>query len=265
MSYVKPDEALRKIIDGGVKKAKLPVINLLIAGMLSGAFLGVATTLALSASIQTGVGIVGALIFPIGFVLISLLGLELLTGNLAFLPLVLKDKRISILDLFYNWSFVLVGNLLGSILYAFLYYITITKMGNIDISDIVIAKKIILISEAKTLGNAMYGFDGTISVFTSAILCNWMVSLGAFMAFISTTTSGKILAMWLPIMTFFALGFEHAIVNMFVIPAGMMFGANVSMSDWWIYNQIPVLLGNLVGGMIFTGFALYIILKKRGE
>ena len=265
MSYVKPDVALSMIIDAGAKKAKLPIKTLLIAGMLSGAFLGVATTLALSASIQTGVGIVGALIFPVGFVLISLLGLELLTGNLAFLPLVLKDKKISILDLFYNWSFVLLGNLLGSIVYAFLYYITITKMGNIDISDIAIAKKIILISEAKTLGNAIYGFDGTISVFTSAILCNWMVSLGAFMAFISTTTSGKILAMWLPIMTFFALGFEHAIVNMFVIPAGMMFGANVSMSDWWIYNQIPVLLGNLVGGMIFTGFILYIILKKRAE
>ena len=265
MSYVKPDIALNNIIEVGIKKAKLPIKNLLIGGMLSGAFLGIATTLALMAITQTGVGIVGAIIFPIGFVLISLLGLELLTGNLAFLPLALKEKKISILDLSYNWSFVLVGNLVGSVIYAFLYYITITKMGNIDISDIAIAKKIVLISEAKTLGNAIYGFDGIVSVFTSAILCNWMVSLGAFMAFVSTSTSGKIIAMWLPIMTFFALGFEHAIVNMFVIPAGMMFGANVSISDWWIYNQIPVLLGNLIGGMIFTGFALYILLKKRGE
>ena len=67
--------------------------------------------------------------------------------------------------------------------------------------------------------------------------------------------------MWLPIMTFFALGFEHAIVNMFVIPAGIMLGADVSIANWWFYNEIPVLIGNVVGGMIFTGFALYFTAK----
>ena len=71
--------------------------------------------------------------------------------------------------------------------------------------------------------------------------------------------------MWLPIMTFFALGFEHAIVNMFVIPAGIMLGANVSIADWWIMNQIPVLLGNIFGGMIFTGFALYLTARKKSD
>ena len=85
------------------------------------------------------------------------------------------------------------------------------------------------------------------------------------MAFTSTTTIGKIAAMWLPIMTFFALGFEHAIVNMFVIPAGIMLGANVSIADWWMMNQIPVLLGNIFGGMIFTGFALYLTARKKPD
>jgi formate/nitrite transporter FocA (FNT family) len=63
--------------------------------------------------------------------------------------------------------------------------------------------------------------------------------------------------MWLPILTFFAHGYEHSIVNMFVIPAGMMLGAPVSVSQWWIWNQIPVTLGNIVSGAFFTGLALY--------
>jgi formate/nitrite transporter FocA (FNT family) len=69
--------------------------------------------------------------------------------------------------------------------------------------------------------------------------------------------------MWLPIMTFFALGYEHAIVNMFVIPAGITLGANVTVADWWLWNEIPVILGNIVGGMLFTGMALYVTARKK--
>ena len=64
-------------------------------------------------------------------------------------------------------------------------------------------------------------------------------------------------------MTFFALGYEHAIVNMFVIPAGIMLGANVTVADWWLWNEIPVILGNIVGGMLFTGMALYVTARKK--
>jgi len=262
MSYVKPEVIVENMLQAGTNKASLSVKDLLIRGTLSGAFLGYATTLAITGITQTGLGIVGAIVFPVGFVMIILLGLELATGNFALLPIAVKDKRISISQLAYNWTWVLFGNLLGSVLYAFLYTIVVTKMGHIDPETIVAAKKIIAIAEGKTLGYAKYGFDGTISAFTSAVLCNWMVTLGAVMAFTSTTTIGKIAAMWLPIMTFFALGFEHAIVNMFVIPAGIMLGANVTITDWWMLNEIPVLLGNVAGGMIFTGFALYFTAKK---
>ena len=62
----------------------------------------------------------------------------------------------------------------------------------------------------------------------------------------------------MPILVFFAQGFEHSVVNMFIIPAGMMMGAKVSFADWWIWNQIPVTLGNIVGGLVFTGLALYV-------
>lgn len=265
MAYVKPEDVVENMLQAGAKKAGLTIKDMLIRGALSGAFLGYATTLAVAGTTQTGLGIVGALIFPVGFVMIILLGLELATGNFALIPIAVKDGRVSSGQLAYNWIWVLIGNLIGSILYAALYYVVITKMGNIDPTTVAAAKKIVAIAEHKTIDYAKLGLDGTISAFTSAILCNWMVTLGAVMALTSTTTIGKIAAMWLPIMTFFALGYEHAIVNMFVIPAGIMLGANVSISDWWIWNEIPVLLGNIVGGMIFTGFALYLTARKRSK
>ena len=265
MSYVKPEEVVENMLSAAMAKAGLSIKDLLIRGALSGAFLGYATTLAITAITQTGLGIVGALIFPVGFVMIILLGLELATGNFALLPIAFKDNRISFAQLAYNWTWVLFGNLVGSIFYAILYYIVITKMGHIDPETILAVKKIIAIAEGKTLGYAKYGLDGTLAAFTSAILCNWMVTLGAVMAFTSSTTIGKIAAMWLPIMTFFALGFEHAIVNMFVIPAGIMFGADVTVFEWLMLNEIPVILGNIAGGMIFTGFALYFTAKKSAE
>jgi formate/nitrite transporter FocA (FNT family) len=115
---------------------------------------------------------------------------------------------------------------------------------------------------SKTLAYAKLGFDGIASAFVKAILCNWMVTLGVVMSFTSQSTIGKIAAMWLPILTFFAQGFEHSVVNMFVIPAGMIVGAPVSFSDWWLWNQIPVTLGNIFGGFVFTGLALYLTHKR---
>lgn len=257
MAYVKPEDIVESMLQAGAKKANLPIKQLLIRGFLSGAFLGYATTLAILAATQTGWGITGALVFPVGFVMIILLGLELATGNFALIPIAVKDRRTSIHRLAVNWSWVLIGNLLGSVTYAYLYCIVATKMGAIDPATIPALQRTITIAETKTLEYAKLGLDGTITAFVSAMLCNWMVTLGAVMAFTSTTTIGKIMAMWLPIMTFYGLGYEHAIVNMFVIPASMWLGAPISFADWWLWNGIPVIAGNLTGGMIFTGFMLY--------
>src|SRR5262249_62268235 len=118
--------------------------------------------------------------------------------------------------------------------------------------------QLVSISEAKTFGYAKLGAHGMAIAVTKGVLCNWMVTLGVVMAMTSQSTSGKIAAMWLPILTFFAQGFEHSVVNMFAIPAGMLLGAHVSLADWWIWNQIPVTLGNVLGGAIFTGLALHV-------
>jgi len=117
-------------------------------------------------------------------------------------------------------------------------------------------------SEAKTVGYARLGYEGLLLAFVKAVLCNCMVTMGVVMSLTSQSTAGKIVAMWLPILTFFAQGFEHSVVNMFVIPAGMILGAEVTFTDWWLWNQIPVTLGNIIGGVIFTGLALHLTYRK---
>ena len=255
MPYVKPDTIIEQMIQAGTNKGKLGAKDLLIRGMLSGALLGFATTLAMTGAAQTGVGLVGALIFPVGFVMIVLLGLELVTGNFALVPLGVLEKKIPMSNIWFNWSWVFIGNLIGSLLYAVLFAKTLAPTAPL-------IKSLITVSEAKTLGYAKLGYDGLMMAFIKAMLCNWMVTMGVVMSLTSQSTMGKIAAMWLPILTFFAQGFEHSVVNMFVIPAGMIVGANVSFGDWWLWNQIPVTLGNIFGGFVFTGFALYATHKK---
>jgi len=255
MPYVKPDVIMDQMIQTGTNKGKLGAKDLLIRGILSGALLGFATTLALTGAAQTGVGLVGALIFPVGFVMIVLLGLELVTGNFALVPLGVLEKKITMSNLWFNWSWVFLGNLIGSLLYAVLFAKTLAPTAPL-------IKTLIAVSEAKTFGYAKLGYDGLWPAFVKAILCNWMVTMGVVMALTSQSTMGKIAAMWLPILTFFAQGFEHSVVNMFVIPAGMIVGANVSFGDWWLWNQIPVTMGNIFGGFVFTGFALYLTHRR---
>jgi len=251
------------MIQAGSSKTKLSVKDILIRGFLSGAFLGYATSLAVTATIQTGLGIVGALIFPVGFVMILLLGLELVTGSFALVPLAVFEKKSNVPKMVFNWSLVFIGNLLGSLFYAWMFFLVVTKMGHT--TDAPIIQKIINITEMKTIGYSHWSSVGMLTPFISGVLCNWIVTLGVVLFFTSTSTTGKIVAMWLPILIFFAQGYEHSVVNMFVIPAGMMLGAHVTFVDWWLWNQIPVTLGNIVGGMIFTGIFLYLTYNKRKE
>ncbi|HVT72775.1 MAG TPA: formate/nitrite transporter family protein [Lacunisphaera sp.] len=255
MDYIKPADLVRTMVSAGDTKAGLPVKDLLLRGFLSGALLGFATSLALTATAQTNTPLVGALVFPAGFVMIVLLGLELVTGSFAVTTLAGVAGRKTWAQVIANLGWVFLANLLGSVGYGVLLYATLTNAGSAAPSGI--AAAIVKITEAKTVAYASHGFAGMVTVFTKAVLCNWMVCLGVVMALTSQSTVGKIIAMWLPIVTFFAQGFEHSVVNMFMIPTGMMLGANVSVSDWWLWNQIPVTLGNLAGGFLFTGLFLY--------
>jgi len=259
MDYAKPADVVASMIDASFKKLALSPRDLLVRGALSGALLGAATALAFTGALTTGQPLVGALIFPVSLVMIVLLGLELVTGSFGLLPLARLEGKASWNAIIANWSWVFLGNLLGSIAFGALLAISLTNMGKIE--PVGVAARIISIAEAKTVANEAIGAAGMVSVFVKAILCNWLVCLGVVMAMTSTSTVGKIAATWLPIFTFFALGFEHTVVNMFIIPTGMLLGAKVSVYEWWVWNQIPVTLGNLVGGFVFTGLALYSTFK----
>lgn len=257
MDYVKPTEIANQMLTVGTAKANLPAKQLLIRGMLAGAYLGVATSMSVTAAVQTGQWIVGAMIFPFGLCLVVLLGTEMITGSFALLPVVAFEGKdgAGVGRVLQNWGWVFLGNLLGSALYAALLAIALTMDWSGEISPI--GKKLIAMAEQKTTGYAVFQTAGMITVFTKAILCNWLVSLAVVITFATTSLIGKMVALWGPVVLFFSQGFEHTVVNMFVIPAGMMMGANVSVWDWWVWNQIPVTLGNLVGGMVFTGLAIY--------
>jgi len=263
VDYVVPAEVARKMVIAGSGKAQLRPSEVLVRGILSGALLGVSTSLALTATLQTQKPIVGALIFPVGFVMIVVLGLELVTGNFALVPLARIQGTATTAEVLGNLVWAFAGNLLGSVGYAVLLSLVLTGFGHQSATGI--APLIVSAAEAKTLGYAGLGATGLATSFVKAILCNWLVCFGVIMGMTSSSTLSKIAAAWLPIFMFFAQGFEHSVVNMFLIPAGMMLGAKVSLAQWWLWNQIPVTLGNVVGGFLLTGLPLYYTYYRQAE
>jgi formate transporter len=255
MDYVKPAEVAKSMVEAGRVKLALAVPNLLVRGILAGAILGVATSLAFNGAFTTGQPLAGAVIFPVGLIIIVLLGLELVTGSFALVPLPALRGEARASAVIVNASWVFLGNLIGSVAYGVLIAIALTDMGAIEPAGV--AARLVAAAEAKTIGYASYGFAGLVTVFVKAMLCNWMVCLAVVLAMSTTSTLGKIATAWMPVFIFFAQGFEHSVVNMFIIPTGMMMGAKVTVADWWLWNQIPVTIGNLVGGFCFTGFAIY--------
>ena len=253
--YVSPKELLQEAVQLAKRKSDLSVRDMLIRGILAGAFLGYATSLAIIVSSQGLPPIVGAILFPVGFVMLALLGLELVTGNFALLPAGVMAGTVRVPKLLRNWGWVYLGNLIGSLLYAVLFYLAITnwRTGNGG----AVADLLKQAAQKKTLAYVALGYSGWATALVKAVLCNWMVTIGAVLALVSRSTVGKIAAMWLPIMTFFALGFEHSVVNMFLIPSGMMLGAPISAGQWLFWNLLPVTIGNLAAGTLLTGMALY--------
>ena len=254
--YVKPAQVMASMVEAGAAKASLSPLDLLVRGALAGAYLAFVTSMAFLVIAQTGQFVAGALLFPAGFALIVILGLELLTGNFAILPTAFMAGRIRLGQVIANWLWVFIGNLAGALLFAVLFWITATDAGHTTGGPI--GERLRALAVSKTTAYEAFGAAGLLTVFTKAVLCNWMVSLGSVMGLASTSTAGKILGAWLPIFIFVELGFEHSVVNMFAIPVGMMFGAKVTLADWWLWNEIPVTLGNMVGAVVFTAGALYV-------
>ncbi|MFU8926606.1 formate/nitrite transporter family protein [Acinetobacter puyangensis] len=258
MSYLAPSEFSTKMVDAGESKLHMATRDVLIRAIMAGAILAIAAVLAISMGIQTGYPLVGALLFPVGLSMIYLLGYDLVTGVFMLTPLAWLDKRpgVTWARIFKNWGLVFVGNFIGALIIAVLMAFVFTY--GFSTEPDAAGNKIAHIGESRTLGYKEHGIPGWITIFIRGMLCNWMVSLAVVGAMISTSVSGKFIAMWMPVMLFFAMGFEHSVVNMFLFPFAMMLGGDFSVMDYLLWNEIPVALGNLVGGFLMTGLALYI-------
>ncbi len=257
MSYLVPSEFVTKMVDAGESKIFMAARDTVIRAYMAGAILALSAVFSISVNVQTGYPVIGAILFPVGFCMLYLLGFDLLTGVFVLSPLALIDRRpgVTLQGVLRNWGLVFVGNFLGAFTVAFLMAIVFTY--GFSTAPDKVGKVIAGIGEARTLGYAHYGAAGMLTLFVRGMLCNWMVSTGVVGAMISTSVTGKVVAMWMPIMVFFAMVFEHSVVNMFLFPSALLMGGNFSIADYMIWNEIPTVLGNLVGGLSFTGLTLY--------
>ena len=254
MAYLVPSEFVTKMVDAGESKIFMSTRDTVIRAYMAGAILALAAAFAVTINVQTGQPLVGAILFPVGFCMLYLLGFDLLTGVFTLCPLALIDKRPG----------VTVNGVLAQLDPGVRRQLRRRLHGGrddghhlhlrlLDANPTRWAKAIGHIGEGRTVGYAAHGAAGMLTLFIRGVLCNWMVSTGVVGAMMSTTVSGKVIAMWMPIMLFFYMGFEHSIVNMFLFPSGLLLGGNFSIMDYLIWNEIPTVLGNLVGGLTFVG------------
>ncbi len=257
MSYLVPSEFVTKMVDAGEAKIFMSTRDTVIRAYMAGAILALAAWFAVTVTVNTGQPLLGAVLFPVGFCILYLLGFDLLTGVFVLCPLALIDKRpgVTLGGVLRNWGLVFCGNFAGAFTVAVFMAIYVTYGFSTEPSAV--GKAIGAIGESRTLGYEKYGMAGMLTLFVRAMLCNWMVSTGVVGAMISTSVTGKVLAMWMPIMVFFYMVFEHSIVNMFLFPSGLLLGAKFTFVDYLLWNEIPTVLGNLVGGLSFTGLTLY--------
>lgn len=258
MSYVKPAELVSTIVDAGASKVMLSTRDTLVRSIMGGALLTIAAAFAVTVSVTTGIPLLGAILFPVGFIMLYLLGYDLLTGVFVLAPLAWFDKRpgVTIGGILRNWGLVFVGNFIGAFTVAVLTAVVVTYGFSVPPNEV--GQAIGHIGEGRTVGYAEHGAAGMLTLFIRGVLCNWMVSTGIVLSMIAKDVPGKIMAMWMPIMLFFFMGFEHSVVNMFLFPSGLLLGADFTLGDYLIWNEIPTVLGNLVGGLVFTALPLYL-------
>ncbi|GAA5156357.1 formate/nitrite transporter family protein [Pseudonocardia eucalypti] len=264
MSYLKPPEFVAKMIDAGEAKVFMSARDTVLRAYMAGAILALAAAFAVTITVETGQPLVGALLFPVGFCMLYLLGFDLLTGVFTLVPLAWIDRRpgVRLRSVLRNWALVFLGNFAGALTVALMMAVIVTFAFTVDPNAV--GQKLGAIGESRTLGYAAHGAAGMLTLFIRGVLCNWMVSTGVVAAMISTSVSGMVIGMWMPILVFFYMGFEHSVVNMFLFPSGLMLHGKFSIADYFIWNEIPTVLGNLVGGITFVGLTLYATHARTG-
>jgi formate transporter len=250
---VSPAEMGVALAADAAEKAKFGTMHIIVRGFLCTPFLayGACVTFAMVAA---GIPLaVAGLVFPAGYVTLNFLGLEMATGSFATMPIGMFAGSVTPFQVIRNWTWTMVGNLLGGLFFAYLLWFSFTRGIHPPNKMLVLISHI---AEHK-VSYSKDGVNGWLAAVGMGVLCNWLVSLGSIMSKVTRSTVGRLALMWIPIAMFFTLGYEHTVVNMWLIPTGILSGANVSLYDWWVWNQIPVTTGNILGAMVLNGTLWY--------
>jgi formate/nitrite transporter len=259
LSFKSPPEIARAGIDTGVTKAALTWDKAVVAGFLAGAYIAFAGLLAIVTSAGMDPKIWGGVqtlvtggVFTLGLVLVVVAGSELLTGNMALLPMGLLSRRISVGRVSFNFFWVLIGNLLGSL---FVAYFLAKETGVVTAPAPLARLTAIATAKAHT--------ETDWQIFLRAVGCNWLVCLAVWMALGAEDIAGKVLAIFFPIMAFVAMGFDHVVANMFFLPAAIF--AHVPGIVWGdvLKNWVFAFVGNLVGAGIFVATSYWYLYVRE--
>ncbi|MCL6637425.1 MAG: formate/nitrite transporter family protein [Alicyclobacillus sp.] len=244
-NFLTPAEIAQAAAQAGEEKTKFSVGKLLVLGFLAGAFiaLGALFDIRVTAGLPDQWGtlksLIGGAVFPIGLMFVVMAGGELLTGNMMTVPLAWHHKRVTLGGLIYNWFWVTVGNLLGSLFVAYCFGVTARMLTAAPYDKA---------TAAIAVSKATLPFIPTIF---SAIGCNWLVCLAVWLAIGARDFIGKIFGIWFPIMGFVAIGFQHVVANMFFLPAGIFVGAHVTWGQA-VVEWVGAFIGNAIGGWLFV-------------
>ncbi|MGG0718463.1 formate/nitrite transporter family protein [Robertmurraya massiliosenegalensis] len=250
MGFHQPQRIAELAVEAGNRKANLPLVNMLVLGFLGGAFIAMGYLLdirivaGLPHEWGTFKSFLGAAVFPVGLILLIIAGGELLTGNMMAVSIACLAKKVKVQRLLNNWFWITISNFIGAIFIAYFFGHLIGLTGEEPYLSSTVS-----MAEAKIEASFW-------TCLISGIGCNWLVGLAVWLSYGAEDIAGKILAIWFPIMAFVAIGFQHVVANMFVIPAAI-FAGYFSWMDY-IWNFIPVFIGNAIGGGIFVGMMYWI-------
>mmetsp|Transcript_5823 Transcript_5823/g.15194 ORF Transcript_5823/g.15194 Transcript_5823/m.15194 type:complete len:338 (+) Transcript_5823:210-1223(+) len=256
---VPPPAAYERAVTMGVSKAGIDSVKILAMGVMAGIMIGFGAFLAASiggacpglAASNPGLQkiIYGAFGLPFGLLMVLVCGAELFTGNTALVTAAVYEGKATVRQLVKSWSVSYVGNLIGSLMLAY----AVLQAGLFTATAAPV--KMAVMKTSLTFTEAFF----------RGILCNFLVCIGIWQASASNSLPGKAIGVWFPISAFVALGLEHSVANMFLIPMGIMLGAPVTWGSFFMNNLLPVTLGNTVGGAVFVATAYAFIFGKLGK